>query len=165
MTRVAVGLGSNVGARKEHLETAVVEMAACGRVQAVSPLYETAPLGPVEQPAFLNAVVLVGVDREPRDTLATLQAIERAHGRTRGPRWGPRPIDLDLLLFGTRSVAVAGLTIPHPRMTERRFVLQPLLDVWPAAALPDGTPLERFLPLVSDQAVRVVAEDWATITT
>lgn len=160
MTQVAVGLGSNVGARQEHLETAIAEMASCGRVAAVSSLYETAPLGIVDQAPFLNAVSLVLVDQEPRDILATLQAIERAHGRRRGRRWGPRPLDLDVLLFGNRRVDEPGLTVPHPRMTERRFVLDPLLEVWPDAKLPDGTLLAGLAASVADQDVRVVATDW-----
>ena len=101
MTQVAVGLGSNVGVRHEHLETAIAEMALCGRVAAVSSLYETAPLGIDGQAPFLNAVSLVLVDREPRDVLATFQAIERANGRRSRPRtsavapraaeWAPPP--------------------------------------------------------------------------
>lgn len=160
MTQMAVGLGSNLGVREDHLRTAAVEMAACGRVVAVSPLYESAPIGVVDQDPFLNAVAVVGVDREPGDILATLQAIERAHGRKRDRRWGPRTLDLDILLFGNRRVAEPGLTIPHPRMTERRFVLQPLLDVWPDAALPDGTEVATFLPFVAGQKVTLVAAEW-----
>lgn len=160
MTQVAVGLGSNVGVREEHLETAIVEMASCGQVTAVSSLYETAPIGVVEQGAFLNAVAVLAVDRSPHDLLSTLQAIERAHGRRRGRRWGPRSLDLDILLFGNREVEEPGLTIPHPRMTERRFVLQPLLEVWPDAVLPDGTLLRAFVPTVADQRVRTVAANW-----
>lgn len=163
MTQMAVGIGSNLGVREDHLRTAVVEMAACGRVVAVSPLYETAPIGDVDQDPFLNAVALLIVDRDPVDILATLQAIERAHGRKRNRRWGPRSLDLDVLLFGDRSVSEPGLTIPHPRMTDRRFVLQPLLDVWPEAALPDGTEVATFLPEVADQRVSIFADRWCEV--
>lgn len=164
MTRIAVGLGSNLGVREDHLRTAAVELSACGRVLAVSPLYETVPIGIVAQGPFLNAVAVVGVDREPGDILATLQAIERAHGRKRDRRWGPRTLDLDILLFGNCRVVEPGLTIPHPRMTERRFVLQPLLDVWPDAALPDGTEVATFLPRVADQKVTLVADEWVELS-
>lgn len=160
MEQVAVGLGSNLGVREDHLRSAVLEMAACGRVVAVSPLYETAPIGVVDQDQYLNAVVLVEVDREPGDILATLQAIERAHGRKRNGPWRPRTLDLDILLFGRRAVAEPGLSIPHPRLAERRFALQPLLDVWPRAVLPDGTPVVALLASVADQSVAVVATNW-----
>lgn len=160
MAQMALGLGSNVGARREHLESAIAELASCGRITAVSPLYETAPIGMVDQAPFLNAVAVVAVEREPRDLLATLQAIERAHGRKRGKRWGPRSLDLDILLFENCQIDESGLTIPHPRMTERRFVLQPLLDVWPDATLPDGTLVAGLLSLVADQHLTIVATDW-----
>lgn len=120
----------------------------------VSSLYETAPVGGPKQGRYLNAVAVVDTDTPVRQLLEQCLAIEREHGRERRERWGPRTLDLDILLYGDRVVADADLTVPHPRMTERRFVLEPLLEAWPDATLPGGTALSGFLPAVSDQKVR-----------
>lgn len=152
--RAAIGLGSNVGNRSATLVSAGRTIAEeIGDIVASSSLWETAPVGGPEQGAYLNGVVVVDTDLPPGAVLERLLAIERAHGRERRERWGPRTLDLDLLLYGDHTVAQPRLTVPHPRMTERRFVLAPLLEVWPDAALPDGTPLREFLPAVANQAV------------
>ena len=114
-----------------------------GPVGAVSSVYETAPVGGPDQGDYLNAVVLAETDLPPADVLERLLDIERGMGRERRERWGPRTIDLDLLVYGDRSVDVPGLTVPHPRMAERRFVLEPLAEVWPdldAAGCRPGDP-------------------------
>jgi 2-amino-4-hydroxy-6-hydroxymethyldihydropteridine diphosphokinase len=121
-----------------------------------SALYETAPVGPVDQPLFLNAVAVFDTDEEPTVALAQLLAGERARGRTRDVRWGPRTLDLDLLLYETRIFDVPGLTVPHPELANRRFVLEPLLEAWPEATLPDGTPISTMLGGVANQEVRRV---------
>jgi 2-amino-4-hydroxy-6-hydroxymethyldihydropteridine diphosphokinase len=152
--RIAVALGSNLGDRKAHLERAGQELEQrIGDVVASSSLWETAPVGGPEQGTYLNAVVVMDTDLAPRTVLDELLAIERLHGRERRERWGPRTLDLDLLLYGDRVVDSPGLTIPHPRLTERRFVLEPLLEAWPEARLPDGTVLAGCLPAVADQDV------------
>ena len=139
MSRCAIGLGSNLGDRITHLDAAVVGLASIGRVRAVSPIYETAPIGGPEQDPFLNAVVVVDTAHTPHGLLRALLIIERGRGRVRQTRWGPRTLDLDVILWERLSISEEGLTIPHPRMAERRFVLEPLHDVWPDATMPDGT--------------------------
>jgi len=135
-----IGLGSNLGDRTGHLEEAVAALHAVPgvRVLAVSAPLETAPVGPPGQGPYLNAAARIETSLEPEALLGELLAIERAHGRIRDreQRWGPRTLDLDLLLFGDRVMAIDGLDLPHPRMHERAFVLRPLLDVGPEAVHP-----------------------------
>lgn len=157
MTEAVVGLGSNLGDRDAHLAAAVDALRQTGFVVAISSTYATAPVGGPEQGSFFNAVVVVETELGPEEMLEHLLAIEKAAGRVRGEKWGPRVIDLDLLLHGAMEVDIAGLRVPHPRMTERRFVLEPLLEVRPDASLPDGTRLDSFLDSVADQEVRRVA--------
>lgn len=146
VARAAIALGSNVGDRADHLETAVWEIEErVGPATAVSGLYETTPVGGPEQGPYLNAVVVLQTLWSAHSVLARLLDIELRHGRERRERWGPRTLDLDLLIHGTSVIDEPGLTLPHPRMTERRFVLVPLLEAWPDVELPDGTPLEWVL--------------------
>ncbi len=156
--RVAIGLGSNLGDRAAHLHGAVESLSALGSVVALSALYETAPIGGPEQGPYLNAVVLFETDLAPRALLEELLAIERRHGRKRRVRWGPRTLDLDLLLYDDVEVDEGGLSLPHPGLTGRRFVLEPLLEIWPDAALPDGTPVVSFLGSVADQEAVIYDE-------
>ncbi len=157
-TRVAIGLGANLGDRRQHLDGAVAALAGLGVVSAVSSYYATAPIGGPEQADYLNAVALVETDADPGRVLEFLLDVEHLHGRQRRERNGPRTLDLDLLLHGDRVINEPNLTVPHPRMTERRFVLEPLLEVWPDAALPDGTRIADLLPGVADQAVHLDPE-------
>lgn len=154
MVRAAIGLGSNLGDRARHIGDAVAALASTATLVRVSSLYETAPIGGPKQGPYLNAVALFDTDLRPEALLQECLEIERRQGRERRERWGPRSLDLDLLLYGDQSVALDSLTVPHPRMTQRRFVLEPLLEVWPDAALPDGTPLAGFTAEVADQKVR-----------
>ena len=154
MARAAIGLGSNLGDRSRHINDAVSALASLGTLVRVSSLYETAPIGGPEQGPYLNAVVVIDTEMPARELLEQCLEIERAAGRERRERWGPRTLDLDLLLYGDEIIGDDGLVVPHPRMTERRFVLDPLLEVWPDAVLPDGTPLQSFRAGVADQAVR-----------
>ena len=151
---VFIGLGSNLGDRARHLAEAIAALTEHGTYVRGSALYETAPVGGPEQGPYLNAVVLLETSLGPRRLLDVCLAIERDHGRERRERWGPRTLDLDILLYDDRVVDEAGLTVPHPHLTERRFVLEPLLEVDPHATLPDGTSLAGFLPAVADQVVR-----------
>lgn len=129
MTRAFLGLGSNLGDRWAHLRTAV---AALPDVVALSPVYETAPVGgPEGQGAFLNCVVELDTDRSPRELLELCRSLEAAAERVRLERWGPRTLDVDVLLVGDSVVDEADLVVPHPRMWERSFVLIPLHDLAP----------------------------------
>jgi len=125
--RAYLGLGSNLGDRAAHLRRAV---AALPDVVAVSPVYETDPVGgPADQPAFLNLVVALETDRSPRQLLDLAHALEQAAGRVRTVKDGPRTLDVDVLLVGDLRVDEPDLVVPHPRMWERRFVLAPLADL------------------------------------
>lgn len=162
MVTAAIGLGSNLGDRAQRIEEAAGRIAALGTVVARSSLYETAPVGGPEQGPFLNAVVLLDTDLTPRRLLDELLAAETAMGRDRTERWGPRLIDLDLLLYGDATISERGLTVPHPRLTERRFVLEPLLEVWPEASMPDGRGLAEMSGAVAHQDVTQVSMPDAT---
>jgi 2-amino-4-hydroxy-6-hydroxymethyldihydropteridine diphosphokinase len=159
MTRVAIGFGSNLGDRRAHLDVAWLILGETWRPAGRSGLYESAPVGPVEQDPFLNAVAVFETDEDSPAVLARLLAVEQSRGRVRDVRWGPRTLDLDLLLCGDAAVDLPGLTVPHPELTRRRFVLEPLLEAWPDATLPDGTSLRSFLAAVADQAVERTG-DW-----
>jgi 2-amino-4-hydroxy-6-hydroxymethyldihydropteridine diphosphokinase len=134
VTLAYVGLGANLGVREETLRHAVERLGEAEGVDvlAVSSLRETEPVGVVDQPPFLNGAVQLETSLPPRELLDLLLAIERSLGRVRGARWGPRLVDLDLLLYGSEIVDEPGLRIPHPRLHERRFALEPLaeLDAW-----------------------------------
>ncbi|MDQ7820034.1 MAG: 2-amino-4-hydroxy-6-hydroxymethyldihydropteridine diphosphokinase [Armatimonadota bacterium] len=155
-SRVFLGLGSNLGDRARLVEQALAALESSGRVRVVrrSSLYETAPVGKTDQPPFVNMVAQVETDLPPQALLSLAQEVERSLGRVRGERWGPRSIDVDILLYGDLVVNTPALVIPHPEITRRRFVLEPLLEIAPDAALPDGRRLDQFLPRVRDQAVR-----------
>jgi 2-amino-4-hydroxy-6-hydroxymethyldihydropteridine diphosphokinase len=154
--RAVIGLGSNLGDRESHLTQAISALRDHGEVMATSSFYETAPVGGPDQGPYLNAVVAIETSLTARALLAECLRIEAAHGRKRGERWGPRTLDLDILLFGVDTIDEDGLKVPHPRLRERRFVLEPLLEAWPQATMPDGTPVASFLPGVADQEVRAV---------
>ena len=149
MSRAAyLGLGSNVGDREGHLRAAVAALREHGvEVEAISSLYETEPVGEVlDQPDFLNAVVRVRTGLEPEELLDLCKAIEVEEGRMLGgQRHGPRPLDVDLLLVGDMELSSDRLTLPHPQVTARRFVLEPLLELDPGLTLPDGTGLAGAL--------------------
>jgi len=143
-----LGLGSNLGDREAHLRAAVELLEEQGiGVEAVSSAYETEPVGEIlEQPDFLNAAVRISTELEPERLLDVCKAIEVERGRMfGGPRHGPRPLDLDLLLLGEHELESKRLTLPHPQVTARRFVLVPLLELDPELALPDGTRLSAAL--------------------
>ena len=154
--RAAIGLGSNLGDRESHLGRAIAALAEVGDLIAVSPYYESAPVGGPEQGPYLNAVVTIETNLSPRALLDQCLRIELAQGRERRERWGPRTLDLDILLYGNETIDEEGLMVPHPRLHERRFVLEPLLAVWPQSTMPDGTPVADFLLAVADQEVREI---------
>jgi 2-amino-4-hydroxy-6-hydroxymethyldihydropteridine diphosphokinase len=138
-TRAFVGLGSNLGDRELNLRRALERLEELGPVRASS-FRETDPVGVTDQPKFLNGAAELATDLQPRELLERLLEIERELGRDRATerRWGPRVIDLDLLLFGEEAIDEPGLTVPHPHLTDRRFVLEPLHELAPELRLPDG---------------------------
>lgn len=138
MSRAAIGLGGNVGDRPALLDAAAGRIASLGRIVRTSALYETAPWGNVRQPLFINAALVLETELPPEELLDRLLEIERALGRDRGgeERWGPRLIDLDLLLYDDRVVKSDALAVPHPRLHERAFALVPLAEIAPEAVHP-----------------------------
>jgi 2-amino-4-hydroxy-6-hydroxymethyldihydropteridine diphosphokinase len=135
MTRAFLGLGSNVGDRAAFLRSAVESLGSS--VIRVSPVYETDPVGgPVDQGPYLNLVVELRTDLAPRELLAVAQRLESGAGRVRDVRWGPRTLDVDVLLMDGVVLDTEELTVPHPRMWERRFVLAPLADLAPELVEP-----------------------------
>jgi 2-amino-4-hydroxy-6-hydroxymethyldihydropteridine diphosphokinase len=148
VTRAYVGVGANLGDREASLRAAVDLLAGTPGIDvvAVSSFRETDPVGYVDQPRFLNGAVALETELSPRELLEALLAVERSLGRTRdGPRFGPRTIDLDLLAYGEQALEEPGLTVPHPRLGERAFALEPLLELDPALVLPGLGALETVL--------------------
>lgn len=163
MTRAAIALGSNLGDRRTHLLGALEAMTELGRLEAVSNLYETAPVGGPEQDDYLNAVAVLDTALGAEALLQALHEIEARHERRREVRWGPRTLDLDLLLYGREVIDTAQCTVPHPRLTERRFVVEPLLDAWPDVAMPDGKPVAEYRASVADQDLRDLGPFWTSV--
>lgn len=148
VTRAYIGLGANLGDRSETIRSALAELSATPGVElvAVSALLETEPVGPVAQPSFLNGVAVVDTLLEARELLDLLLAVETRHGRDRAavPAQGPRTLDLDLLLYGDAEIGEEDLQIPHPRLHERAFVLDPLLEVAPGLEVPGRGTVEAL---------------------
>lgn len=149
--RAYIGLGSNLADPLQQLATAVAALATLprSRLIAQSPFYRSAPVGPQDQPDFINGAVELETRLPALALLDELQAIEQNHGRERVQHWGPRTLDLDLLLYGDQQIDVERLQVPHRELANRDFALQPLLDLNPDLALPDGrrlTDLRRHCP-------------------
>lgn len=155
MSRAYIGMGSNRGDRLEYIRSALADVSAMEDLFLVgkSGVYESEPVGLTDQENFLNAVISVETTLTPGRLLAELQEIEMKHGRRRITRWGPRTIDLDILLFDDLEQDDPVLTIPHPRLRERRFVLEPLLEIEPELLLPDGTPVANLLDELEESQV------------
>jgi 2-amino-4-hydroxy-6-hydroxymethyldihydropteridine diphosphokinase len=128
---VYLSLGSNVGDRAANLEAAIARLSSLGKVVAVSSFYETEPVGFAAQPWFLNCAVKLDTEKTPEQLLAGILDLEQEMGRLRIQKNGPRTIDIDILLFGDSVIATEGLSIPHPAMYERRFVLEPMVEIAP----------------------------------
>ena len=146
MTCAILGLGGNIGDPRKQMAEAIRRLAAHPEIalESVSALYRTPPWGKLDQPAFLNAAVRIETSLSARGLLETILAVEKELGRERKERWGPRTIDIDILLYGDAKVAEPGLEIPHPRLTERAFALAPLVDVAPDAEI-SGRPAKAWL--------------------
>jgi 2-amino-4-hydroxy-6-hydroxymethyldihydropteridine diphosphokinase len=153
VSRAYVGLGANLGDARATLAAAVQTLGELGEVRAVSPLYETDPVGLEDQPAFLNAVAVLETSFDPHRLLAALLAIEARFGRERTIRWGPRTLDLDLLAMDGVELDDPHLTVPHPRLAEREFALRPLVDVAPGVRI-GGTTAAHLLAALEPQGVR-----------
>jgi 2-amino-4-hydroxy-6-hydroxymethyldihydropteridine diphosphokinase len=164
--RAAIALGSNLGDRIHILRDAISALSHVGRVTAVSGLYETAPVGGPQQEDYLNAVVILETDLDPEPLLVRLHEIEDGAGRRRVVRWGPRTLDLDLIAMADAAGPIrrrGELELPHPRAHERRFVLEPLVEVWPEVVLADGLAAIESLEATGDQELRLLASDWVDI--
>jgi 2-amino-4-hydroxy-6-hydroxymethyldihydropteridine diphosphokinase len=140
MADVYIGLGSNIGDAAAHLRDAVEQIRRELPVEEVSSAYWTEPVGMREQPFFLNAVLRVSTELPPQEVLRVLRGIEHEMGRQREVPLGPRVIDLDLLLYDDLRIEAPGLVLPHPRMDERRFVLEPLVELSPSLRIRAGGP-------------------------
>jgi 2-amino-4-hydroxy-6-hydroxymethyldihydropteridine diphosphokinase len=147
VTTAYVGLGANLGDREATIRRALGLLASRPEIEvgAVSSLRETEPVGLVDQPRFLNGVARLETTLAPRELLDALLETERELGRERRVRWGPRTIDLDLLLFGDTVLDEPGLTLPHPRLHERRFALEPLAELAPGERIPSRGRVEELL--------------------
>lgn len=154
-----VGLGSNLADPQSQVLDAMRELAIlpATRLMAQSSLYRSAAIGPVEQPDFINAVARLSTRLDPYALLAALQVIEQSHGRQREVRWGPRTLDLDLLLYGDRHIEDERLQVPHPEMRRRAFVLVPLAEVAVADALPLLGSMTDLLAAIDPAEVRRIA--------
>ena len=159
--RVYLSLGSNVGDRRRNLETAIAALAALGSVVVQSAFYETEPVEFTAQPWFLNCALVLETTKMPRQLLQALLDLERKMGRRRTLQKGPRTIDIDILLFGNSIVEADGLTIPHPALHQRRFVLEPLAEIAPGLLHPVLKKTVRELrdALPSGQVVRKLGQE------
>ena len=145
--RCYIGLGSNLDAPREQVSRALQELATLpqSRLLAHSSLYRSDPMGPPDQPDYINAVALLESTLDADSLLTQLQTLERLHQRVRAGHWGPRTLDLDLLLYGDQKIRSERLSVPHPGMRERNFVLWPLAELSPGLQLPDGSRLAELL--------------------
>ncbi len=155
MIRAYVGLGANLGEPRRQLTEAIIAMSGLPetRLAGHSSFYRTAPVGFADQPEFLNAVAALDTRLAPGVLLEGLQGIERRHHRERSFPNAPRTLDLDLLLFGDEQIARPGLTVPHPRMQERAFVLQPLLELDPGISIPGRGKASTLLSACASQKI------------
>ena len=155
MPRAFVGLGANLGDPAAQLAAALEAIGRLSgtRIVAVSSFYRTAPIGYEAQPDFLNAVAEIETALAPDELLTALQAVESVAGRARSFPNAPRTLDLDLLLYGDRTLDAPGLQVPHPRMHERAFVLAPLVEIAPEVAIPGRGPAATLLARLTDQRI------------
>ena len=162
MTNVFLGLGGNMGDRREMMRSAVAGIRRVLDGVAVSSLYESAAWGVTEQPAFLNAVARGQTSLEPLELLDAVQAIESELGRVREQHWGPRLIDIDILLYGSEVIDEPRLKVPHPYLSQRGFVLRPLADLAAGLTLPDRSLVGELLTTVDQNDLRrIEGPGWA----
>ncbi len=153
MTIAVLALGSNLGNRFDYLQSAINALGAEMNVIAVSPVFQTAPVGGPDQDDFLNAVVKVDTTLDPHGLLLFINHIEEANGRVRTVHWGPRTLDIDIVTFGNEVLVSDTLTIPHPRAHERAFVLLPWLSIDERAEIPREGSISEILSVTDTQGV------------
>ena len=160
MTRAYIGLGSNLDNPRDQVLDALRELALEEGIQllAQSSLYLSEPMGPQDQPEFINAVAVIETTLEPLVLLEVLQAIEKKHARKRERHWGPRTLDLDLLLYGEEGISHPELTVPHPGIAKRSFVLLPLREVAPGLAIEGLGSVEELLQKLGNPVLEVVRD-------
>ena len=163
MTRVALSIGANLGDRLAALRYAVAELAELGDIVAVSEVYKTDPVGGPEQPDYYNAVVVLETEAQPGEVLAAAQRAEQGRGRTREVRWGARTLDVDVLAHGTNTSADPDLTLPHPRATQRAFVMVPWAQIDPDFLLPDGRTVATVCKGLDTAGVRRLGDYLRTV--
>lgn len=158
-TSAYIGLGSNLSDPLKQLKEAIgaLKRLPQSHFKALSRIYQSAPVGPDGQPDYLNAVVLIETALLPEQLLDQLQHIENRQNRVREVRWGPRTLDLDILLFGDQQIETTRLTIPHPEMNNRNFVLIPMTDISPDLVLPDGSKLRTRAKDIGHQGLKPFA--------
>ncbi len=156
MTKVFLGIGGNLGDRRATMRSAVELIRDVINDVRVSSLYETAAWGVTDQPSFLNAVVRGQTELPPLDLLDAMQSIENQLGRVRTQHWGPRAIDIDILLYGSDVIDEPRLTVPHPYMSQRGFVLRPLADLAAGLTLPDGSLVGELLTTINQDDLRQI---------
>ncbi|MDI3310114.1 MAG: 2-amino-4-hydroxy-6-hydroxymethyldihydropteridine diphosphokinase [Thermoanaerobacterium sp.] len=161
MTDVFLSIGSNIGDREKYLKSALIKLAENSvTIEKVSPIYETEPVGYKNQDKFLNAVAKIKTELNPYELLKIINTVEKELGRERVIRWGPRTIDIDILLYGNVAINDYDLKIPHERMWERAFVLIPLNDIAPDITK-DGKKLSRIIEMLTDrEGVKLYKRDW-----
>ncbi|MGD1991042.1 MAG: 2-amino-4-hydroxy-6-hydroxymethyldihydropteridine diphosphokinase [Chromatiales bacterium] len=160
MTRAYIGLGSNLDNPRDQVLDALRELALEEGIQllAQSSLYLSEPMGPQDQPEFINAVAVIETTLEPLVLLEVLQAIEKKHARKRERHWGPRTLDLDLLLYGEERISHPDLTVPHPGIPERSFVLLPLREVAPGLAIEGLGNVDELLQKLGNPVLEVIRD-------
>ena len=163
--RAVLALGSNLGNRLGNLQGVLRRLRPAVSVDLVSALYESDPAGPAGQPPYFNAACAGHTSLAPEDLLRTVKAIEWALGRRPGPRWGPRPADIDILLLDGIALDTPMLTIPHPQLEERAFVLMPLAEILPDLVLPASgvVAAEAARRLGSEGLRRLAGSDWPSL--
>ena len=160
MTKAIIGLGANLERPKWYVQEAIRQLAQHDAIIAQSPLYRSAPVGPVPQQDFINAVVIIKTTKKPRELLRHLLQLENQLGRCRDTHWGPRRIDLDLLLYGEQIINDPDLKVPHPEIKNRAFVILPLLSLCPTLKLPCGTLIYKLAkqPNIQNQKIQLITD-------
>ena len=153
-----IALGSNLDDPRQHIRQALVELSQLPETHLLtnSRYYRSSPLGPADQPDFINVVALLETQLSAHDLLIALQGIEQRHGRVRRQHWGPRTLDLDILLYGQEVIATVELRIPHPEIAKRNFVLFPLAELAPELVFPGGQTLQELLSKHSWEGLEVL---------
>lgn len=159
---VYIGLGSNLEDPSRQIRQALEQLNKLpqSRLCSLSRVYQSSPLGPENQPDYLNAVALISTSLPPEKLLTCLQSIEQRQHRVRTVHWGPRTIDLDILLFGNKQIHTDRLTIPHPQMYQRNFVLIPMFDINPDLTLPNGKPLRDLVNESDRKGLKPIGEPY-----